>query len=44
MITIQAVRVVRDFSHATIYFTVMAGEMGKPETTGSKRCSSILSP
>ncbi|MCB1869438.1 MAG: 30S ribosome-binding factor RbfA [Gammaproteobacteria bacterium] len=33
MITIQAVRVVRDFSHATIYFTVMAGEMGKPETT-----------
>lgn len=32
MITIQAVRVVRDFSHAKIYFTVMAGELGKVET------------
>ena len=27
-----AVRVVRDFSHATIFFTVMAGELGKIET------------
>ena len=33
MITIQAVRVVRDFSHAKIFFTVMAGELGKVETT-----------
>jgi ribosome-binding factor A len=32
MITIQAVRVVRDFSHAKIYFTVMAGELGALET------------
>ena len=32
LITIQAVRVVRDFSHATIFFTVMAGELGKIET------------
>ncbi|HOO92641.1 MAG: 30S ribosome-binding factor RbfA [Gammaproteobacteria bacterium] len=33
MITIQEVRVVRDFSHATIYFTVMAGDAGRAETT-----------
>jgi len=32
MITIQAVRVVRDFSHAKIYFTVMAGELEAVET------------
>jgi ribosome-binding factor A len=33
MITIQAVRVVRDFSHAKIFFTVMAGELGMKEIT-----------
>jgi len=31
MITIQAVRVVRDFSHAKIFFTVMAGKLGTIE-------------
>ncbi|MCP4283452.1 MAG: 30S ribosome-binding factor RbfA [Gammaproteobacteria bacterium] len=33
MITIQAVRVVRDFSHAKIFFTVMAGTLEMSETT-----------
>ena len=33
MITIQEVRVVRDFSHAKIFFTVMAGELEISETT-----------
>ncbi|MCB1763723.1 MAG: 30S ribosome-binding factor RbfA [Gammaproteobacteria bacterium] len=33
MITIQAVKVVRDFSHAKIYFTAMAGSLGMAETT-----------
>ena len=33
MITIQAVRVVRDFSHAKVFFTVMAGELGIREIT-----------
>lgn len=32
MITIQEVRVVRDFSHAKIFFTVMAGELSNSET------------
>jgi len=33
MITIQAVRVVRDFSHAKIYFTVLGGKLDVKETT-----------
>ncbi len=33
MITIQAVKVVRDFSHAKVYFTFIGGEMGVAETT-----------
>jgi ribosome-binding factor A len=33
MITIQAVKVVRDFSHAKVYFTVLGGEMDVTETT-----------
>ena len=33
MITIQAVKVVRDFSHAKVYFTVLGGEMGVAETS-----------
>ena len=33
MITIQEVRVVRDFSHAKVFFTVMAGKLGIQETT-----------
>ncbi len=32
MITIQAVRVVRDFSHAKVFFTFMAGELDAAET------------
>jgi len=31
MVTIQEVRVVRDFSHAKVYFTVMGGELGIKE-------------
>lgn len=33
MITIQAVKVVRDFSHAKVYFTFIGGEMDVAETT-----------
>lgn len=33
MITIQAVKVVRDFSHAKVYFTFIGGEMGVAEIT-----------
>ncbi len=33
MITIQAVRIVRDFSQATVYFTVLGGELSNKETT-----------
>ncbi|MCP4993584.1 MAG: 30S ribosome-binding factor RbfA [Gammaproteobacteria bacterium] len=33
MITIQAVRVVRDFSHAKVFFTVLGGELDQKETT-----------
>ncbi len=33
MVTIQAVRVVRDFSHAKVYFTVIGGELDVKETT-----------
>jgi ribosome-binding factor A len=33
MITIQAVKVVRDFSHAKVYFTLLGGEMDRAETT-----------
>ena len=33
MVTIQAVRVVRDFSHAKVFFTVLGGELEIPETT-----------
>ncbi len=36
MVTIQAVRVARDYSHAKVYFTVM-GEESDPKT-----CESIL--
>ncbi|HEB95212.1 MAG TPA: 30S ribosome-binding factor RbfA [Sedimenticola thiotaurini] len=32
MITIQEVRVVRDFSHAKVYFTVMLGELDAAQT------------
>ncbi len=32
MITIQAVRIVRDFSHATVYFTLIGGELSNKET------------
>jgi ribosome-binding factor A len=32
MITIQAVRVVRDFSHAKVFFTCMAGKLSMDET------------
>ncbi len=32
MITIQAVRVVRDFSHAKVFFTFMAGSLDAVET------------
>jgi ribosome-binding factor A len=32
MITIQAVRIVRDFSHATVYFTLIGGELSNQET------------
>ena len=32
MITIQAVRVVRDFSHARVFFTTMAGQLTARET------------
>jgi ribosome-binding factor A len=32
MITIQAVRIVRDFSHATVYFTLIGGELDSKET------------
>ncbi len=32
MITIQAVRIVRDFSQATVYFTVLGGELSNKET------------
>ncbi len=31
MVTIQAVKVVRDFSHATVYFTAMAAQMENKE-------------
>jgi ribosome-binding factor A len=31
MVTIQEVRVVRDFSHAKVFFTVMGGELGAKE-------------
>lgn len=33
MITIQAVKVVRDFSHATVYFTFIGGELEVKEVT-----------
>ncbi len=33
MITIQAVKVVRDFSHAKVYFTFIGGDMDVAETT-----------
>ncbi|MES9898462.1 MAG: 30S ribosome-binding factor RbfA [Sedimenticola sp.] len=33
MVTIQAVQVVRDFSHAKVFFTTMGGELGKAEAT-----------
>ena len=33
MITIQAVKVVRDFSHATVYFTFIGGELEIKEVT-----------
>ncbi len=32
MVTIQEVRVVRDFSHAKVYFTVMLGELDAEQT------------
>ncbi len=32
MVTIQAVKVVRDFSHATVYFTVISGQLDNQET------------
>lgn len=32
MITIQEVRIVRDFSHATVYFTLIGGELSNQET------------
>ena len=32
MVTIQAVRVVRDFSHAKVFFTFMAGTLDAAET------------
>ena len=32
MITIQEVRVVRDFSHAKVFFTVMAGKLDHEQT------------
>ena len=34
MITIQAVRVTRDFSYAKVYFTVMGGQKTPAETAG----------
>lgn len=33
LITIQAVKVVRDFSHATVYFTFIGGELDTKEVT-----------
>ncbi len=33
MITIQAVKVVRDFSHAKVFFTLIGGDMDIKETT-----------
>jgi ribosome-binding factor A len=33
MITIQEVRVVRDFSHAKVFFTIMGGELDVAGTT-----------
>jgi len=33
MVTIQEVRVVRDFSHAKVYFTAMGGEIDHAEIT-----------
>jgi ribosome-binding factor A len=32
MVTVQAVKVVRDFSHATVYFTTMAGQLEEKES------------
>ena len=32
MVTIQAVKVVRDFSHATVYFTQLGSSMAERET------------
>jgi len=32
MITIQEVRVVRDFSHAKVYFTTLGGQLDEQET------------
>lgn len=32
MITIQEVRVVRDFSHAKVYFTTLGGQLSEKET------------
>ncbi|OOZ36973.1 30S ribosome-binding factor RbfA [Solemya velesiana gill symbiont] len=32
MVTIQEVRVVRDFSHAKVYFTTIGGELGEHAT------------
>ncbi len=32
MITVQAVNVVRDFSHATVYFTIIGGQFDERET------------
>lgn len=33
MVTIQAVEVVRDFSHAKVFFTTMGGELSNQEAT-----------
>jgi len=37
MITIQEVRVVRDFSHAKVFFTCMAGQLDTREYGGAAR-------
>ncbi len=33
MVTLQEVRVVRDFSHATVYFTILGDQLDRRETT-----------
>ncbi len=33
MVTVQAVQVVRDFSHAKVYFTILGGSLSEKETT-----------